>query len=145
MTLLDVVKRFYTNDKCLKYIENIRWSDSITCPRCNSDKISKIYTRNRYECSKCKYQYNATSGTILAKTYLPLSRWFLVIYLFCDSGGKISASEIARILRLPYKTAWFMHHKVKNASRNYDFEQLGGIIKEGGDKNVKPSKKQRAV
>lgn len=128
MTLLEVIKKLNTNEKCLNFIEKIRWPEGIICPRCSEEKITKILTRSKYECYKCKYQFNAIAGTILSKTYIPLSKWMLAIYLFCSYNGKIKPVEITRVLDLPYKTGWYLFNKIKENSKNFDFDQLAGLI-----------------
>lgn len=128
MTLLEVIRRLNTNEKCLKFIEKIRWPEGVRCPRCDGKKIFSIPARNKYECSECEYQYNAIAGTILAKTYIPLSKWMLAIYLFCSYSGRMRPAEIARVLDLPYKTGWHLHNKIKKSSKNFEFDQLAGLV-----------------
>lgn len=128
MTLLEVIKKLNTNLKCLKLIENIRWSGGVICPRCNGQKIITIRSRNKFECSFCKYQFNAIAGTIFSKTYVPLSKWMLAIHLFCSHEGEIKPAELSRILNLPYKTVWHLLDKIKENSKNYSFIQLAGLV-----------------
>lgn len=128
MSLLEVVRRFDTQAKCLRYIERLRWPNGVRCPRCNADTISRIRTRRKFECSRCRYQFTATAGTIFHKTFIPLPKWFTAIYLMCSSKKGISANQIARDLDLPYKTAWSMCHRIRQAMANTDFERLCGIV-----------------
>jgi transposase-like protein len=128
MTLLEVAKMLNTNEKCLKFIEKKRWPNEVSCPRCNSTKVVRVYSRNKFECNDCKYQYNAIAGTVLSKTYIPLSKWMIAIYLFCSSKGKLKSSEIAKSLNLPYKTAWSLLKKIKDNYKSLEFEKLAGLI-----------------
>jgi len=128
MTLLEIIKKLTTKEKCLKYIEKIRWPEGVICPRCGEHRVSIINTRDRFECYKCKYQFNAIAGTILSKTYIPLSKWILAIYLYCSHSGQIKPAELMRVLNLPYKTSWHLLNKLKKNSRNFDFKQLAGLI-----------------
>ncbi len=128
MTLLEVVKKLNRKSKCLKFIAQIRWTDGIMCPRCAHKVIHRITTRHKFECSNCRYQFNAIAGTPLSKTYIPLPKWMLAIYLFCSSEGKVRAAELVRVLDLPYKTAWHMHKKIQKESKNFEFEKLAGIV-----------------
>jgi len=128
MTLLEIIKKLNTNEKCLNFIEKIRWLAGVICPRCGGQKIIRVPTRNKNECSICNYQFNAIAGTILSKTYIPLSKWMLDIYLFCSHNGKIKPAEITRVLDLPYKTGWYLLNKIKKNSKNLDFNQLAGLI-----------------
>lgn len=129
MTLLEVVRRFDSQTKCLRRIEKLRWPNGVRCPRCNADTVSWIRTRHKFECSRCKYQYTATTGTVFHKTFIPLSKWFMAIYVMCSSKKGISANQIAGDLDLPYKTAWSMYHRIRQAMANTDFETLCGVVR----------------
>lgn len=128
MTLLEVAKNLNTNSKCLAFIEKIRWPEGVTCPRCEEQKIHRLAVRRKFECSSCRYQFNATAGTALSKTYISLPKWMLAIYLFCSSSGKLRAVELVRVLDLPNKTAWQMVKKIQRESKNFEFEELAGIV-----------------
>jgi transposase-like protein len=78
MKLIDVTKKFTTDDKCLDYIEQMRWPNGeIGCVHCGEvGRISKITReaegknkRTRlFQCLACGKQFSATSGTIFNDT-----------------------------------------------------------------------------
>lgn len=55
------------------------------------------------------YQYSAIVGTIMESTKLPLTKWFLAIYLMTQSKNAISTLELGVF----YKTAWMLKHKLQ--------------------------------
>ena len=128
MTLLEIIRTLNTDSKCLDFIAKVRWPTQITCPRCGGEKISRLRIRNKLECSKCKYQYNATAGTAFSKTYIPLPKWMLALYLYCSSKGKVKSAELARTLDLPYKTAWNLRNRIRKNHSNFDFDRLAGLV-----------------
>ncbi|MBW1896368.1 MAG: transposase [Deltaproteobacteria bacterium] len=128
MTLLEVTKKLNTHKRCLKFIEQTRWPHGITCPRCEGEKIINVGTRDKYECSECRYQFNATAGTVLSKTYIPLPKWMVAIYLFCAHSGQTRAAELVRVLDLPYKTAWHLLNRIRRDGKNHDFDKLAGLV-----------------
>src|SRR5665213_3433804 len=136
MKLIDVHKQFNTEDKCLDYIENMRWPSGVCCIKCGSLNVSKITReakgRNKrkriYQCleKECKHQFSATSGTIFADTHLALEKWFLAIALVCEAKKGISACQVQRHLGVNYRTAWHLCHRIRAAM--VDGGLLGGVI-----------------
>jgi transposase-like protein len=117
MNLMKLMLRFHKDEQCRAYIEHVRWPDGVKCPRCGSDKISRAYARNQYECNveSCGYHFSVTSGTIFHDSHLPLPKWFAAIYLMIESRKGISANQMKRTLEVSYKTAWFLCHRIRAA------------------------------
>ena len=67
MTLMD---RFHSEEKCRSYLEGLRWPKRIECPRCDSEKISRIHKRGQFDCDSCRYQFSVTAGTIFHDSHL---------------------------------------------------------------------------
>lgn len=128
MSLLKVLKNCDTQEKCEKYIERLRWPKGVICPKCSFKTISRLRTVKKFECTKCKYQFSVTAGTIFHKTYVPLPKWFLVIYLMASGNKKVSINQIHKDLDLPYKTVWHMCQRIKKAMRTNDFNRLAGVL-----------------
>jgi len=84
--------------------------------------------RGQYDCNVCRYQFSVTSNTIFHDTHLPLWKWFLAIYLVIESKKGISACQVQRTLRITYKTAWFLCHRIRAAMREVQAEKLKGIV-----------------
>ena len=63
-------------------------------------------------------------------SHLPLRKWFLAIYLMCESKKGVSALQLKRILGVAYKTAWYLCHRIREAMGNDPFEgpTLLGIV-----------------
>ncbi len=47
MDLADLIQQFGSEEKCRDYLVLLRWPDGVTCPRCDSRKISRIVKRNQ--------------------------------------------------------------------------------------------------
>lgn len=121
-TLIETVQKFASEEACIAHLERIRWPKGLRCPKCNSERISKFDAagktgkiRHLYECMGCSYQYSVTVGTIFHDSHMPLTKWFLVIYLICSSRKGISAKQLQRELGVSYETAWYMAHRVRLA------------------------------
>ncbi|MEX3582134.1 MAG: IS1595 family transposase, partial [Burkholderia sp.] len=57
-------------------------------------------------------QCSSIVGTIFEKTKLPLTTWFLGIYLVTQSKNAISGLELKRQLGVSYKPVWLIKHKL---------------------------------
>ncbi len=113
--LCTLIEQFGSEERCREYLEALRWTDGIECPRCASSKISKIAKRNQFDCDGCRYQFSVTAGTAFNNSHLPLWKWFLATYLLCESRKGMSANQIKRSLGVSYKTAWYLCHRIRSA------------------------------
>jgi transposase-like protein len=126
--LLSVINRYGTDDQCREYLTDLRWPDGIACPTCKSDKISRIVKRHQFDCDSCRYQFSVMSGTIFHDTHLPLTKWFYATYLMCESRKGISANQLKRMLRVSYKTAWYLNHRIRAAMAEVNQPMLDGTV-----------------
>jgi transposase-like protein len=131
MKLIDVTKQFTTDDKCLDYIEKMRWPHGVGCVHCGSMSVSTITRttgknkRTRiYQCleKECGKQFSATSGTIFNDSHLPLTKWFLAIAMICEAKKGMSACQLQRHLGVNYRTAWYLAHRIREAMKE------GGLL-----------------
>lgn len=128
LDLCKLIEQFGSEDKCRRYLEMLRWDETVLCPRCMSDKISRIHERDQFDCDACRYQFSVTAGTMFADTHLPLWKWFLATYLICESKKGMSANQIKRVLGVSYKTAWYLCHRIRAAMKEVDVPKLDGIV-----------------
>lgn len=154
MTLPEWIKKFGTDEACQQYLFTQRWPEGFTCTRCQGHKYWKVQRSDRtaplYECATCHYQASVTVGTIFHRTKVPLSVWFLAIFLMAVDKGGISALSLSRQLGVSYPTAWLMHHKIQHAmaARNGQY-QIGGLVELDdayfGGKSHGPGKRGRGT
>jgi len=127
ISIIEIFQRFNTEEKCIKHFEKIRWPKGLVCPRCGSKRIFKFKAegktgkeRHLYECVDCHYQYSVTTGTIFHNSHLPLTKWFLAIYMICSAKKGVSAKQLQRELDISYQTAWYMSHRIRLAMQEDD-------------------------
>ena len=113
--LISVIDKYSTDEKCRRSLEQLRWPDGVVCPKCQSKKISRISTRNTFDCDSCRNQFSVTVGTIFNDTHLPLTKWFLATYIMVESKNGISANQLRGMLGISYKTAWYLCHRIRKA------------------------------
>lgn len=127
--LINLIERYSDEEKCRKYLEALKWEKGIQCPRCASEKVSRILKRGQFDCDECRYQFSVTAGTIFHDTHLPLWKWFLAVYLMTESKKGISANQLKRSLAVSYKTAWYLCHRIRKAIEEAkDKPQLDGTV-----------------
>jgi transposase-like protein len=128
MNLMKLFEDFDTDVECRAFLEALRWPNGINCPNCQSEKISRIRERNQFDCDSCRYQFSATAGTIFHDSHLPLPKWFVAVYLMCESKKGISANQMKRTIKVSYKTAWYLCHRIRKAMDEMKPTQLTGIV-----------------
>src|ERR1035437_123281 len=122
-SIFEVVSKFNTEESCAEHFEKIRWPNGVRCVRCEGDRISRFTGQGKtgkdrriYECMDCNYQFTVTVGSIFHDSHLPLTKWFVAIYLICSAKKGISAKQLQRELAIgSYKTAWYMAHRIRVA------------------------------
>jgi transposase-like protein len=125
MDLMKLIAKFDTDEKCRMALEKLRWPEGVRCIRCGSEKISRNYKRNQFECTPCGYHFSVTAGTIFHDSHLPLRKWFIAIYLISESKKGMSALQLKRVLGVAYKTAWYLCHRIREAVKDADTTLLG--------------------
>jgi transposase-like protein len=104
-----------TEDRCRRYLEELRWPEGISCPRCDCRSVGAIPARRRFYCRGCRYHFSLTSGTVFHNSHLPIWKWFLAIELMLDAESGLPANQLVRLLGGSYKTAWFVEHRIRSA------------------------------
>jgi transposase-like protein len=119
---------FDTDSECRLALEELRWPDGVHCLRCDSDKISRISTRNQYDCDSCRYRFSVTTGTVFHDSHLPLPKWFMAVLLMVEAKKGISANQMKRTLGVAHKTAWYLCHRIREAMATCSKEPLTGTV-----------------
>ncbi|MCI0724284.1 MAG: IS1595 family transposase [Acidobacteria bacterium] len=121
-SIFEHLRQFDSEEKCIAHFERIRWPRGLRCIRCKGKRVFKFETegktgkeRHLYECVDCRYQFSVTTGTIFHDSHLPLTKWFLAIYMICSAKKGVSAKQLQRELDTSYKTAWYMAHRIRLA------------------------------
>ena len=130
INLVSLIDKFQTDDQCREALEHIRWPDGVHCTRCGCVEPYELEERKCFECRECGYQFSVKSETIMHDSHLPLRKWFIAIYLMCESKKGISANQMKRTLGVQYRTAWYLCHRIRQAMGNEPFEGpvLVGVV-----------------
>jgi len=132
LSLRDFQKRYGTDEQCERALFAARWPRGWRCARCGCAR--SFPTRNGrgrqlWECLICGYQSSSIVGTVFEHTKLPLSLWFLALYLMTQHKNAISALALKRHLGVTYKTAWLVKHKLlQTMVLREEARRLGGRV-----------------
>ena len=127
-TLLELERRFRSDEDCAEYLAALRWPGGWSCPRCSTAEAWTI-RRDRWLCGHCRYEMSITAGTIFQDSHMPLTIWFRAMWQVTSQKNGISALGLQRVLGLgSYKTAWAMLHKLRRAMVRPGRERLHGVV-----------------
>ncbi|HYG15310.1 MAG TPA: IS1595 family transposase [Bacteroidia bacterium] len=126
-TILDVVTIFSTDSRCIKHLEHIRWKGNVISP---FDASSTVYKskNNRYKCRNTNKYFNVRTGTIFEDSKIPLTKWFMAIYLALSDKKGISSYQLSRYISVTQKTAWFMLHRIRMACTDGSVDVMSGMV-----------------
>jgi len=91
-----LIGRFGTEEACEAHMVSLRWPEGFECPRCGARSYERVAGRREFRCAGCSWQFSATSGTLIAHTRLPLTKWFRAAYMVCADPRGASAQAVAR-------------------------------------------------
>lgn len=140
LTLMEITRRFSTEEAARDYFERLRWPNGPVCAHCGNvaqDRIYKVTPNPEkkiraglYKCAECKEQFTVTVGTVCEDSHIPLNKWLIAFYMMCASKTQISALQVQRHLELgSYRSAWFMCHRIRFALKEIEpNDQLTGTV-----------------
>jgi len=123
LNLVALAQHFSDEDKAREFLEKLRWPDGPVCPHCG--EINNAYRlepkteskrpgrKGLWKCAGCREQFTVTVGTIFEDSHIPLSKWLLAYHLLCASKKGMSAHQLHRMLKVTYRSAWFMAHRIR--------------------------------
>jgi transposase-like protein len=131
MSIAEFSTAFGDEAKCSAAVVAARWPDGFRCPRCDSPDhyIVGHGARKLFQCNECRHQTSVTAGSMMEHTKLPLTKWFLAMYLISQAKTGLSALALKRHLGVSYPTAWLLHHKINlSMAAQDDTERLSGYV-----------------
>jgi transposase-like protein len=130
---LDLTNNIFHNDESAReHLESLLWPDGPVCPRCGvtGDRITKLQgTSTRpgvYKCKDCRKPFSVTVGSIMERSHIQLSKWVLAAQLMASSKKGFSALQLQRMIGTNYETAWFLFHRLREATNDPSPGPMGG-------------------
>lgn len=127
MNLTELHRKFGTQEKCITYLEKLRWGKKPVCIFCGSDNIVKRKNSIRWHCNNENKDFSVLMGTIYEETRLPLPKFFEITFLMNNAKMGISAAEISRAVGVKYHTSWYACHRIRCAMIDKEI-RLEGMV-----------------
>jgi transposase-like protein len=111
---------FHDETAAREWLEARVWKDGRKCPHCGVIDQSTLMkgktTRpGLYQCNACREPFTVTVGTLYESSKIPLHTWLAVTHLMMSSKKGMSALQISRMIDRPYKTVWFLCHRIRES------------------------------
>jgi transposase-like protein len=150
--LKDIDSKLKDEKTCRAYYEQIRWDGNVVCPHCGNEgaySLKPSAFQNEYKCKnkECHKKFNCLTGTIFENTKISLITWFKAVHLATTLSKGISSANLAKIIGITQKSAWFMLHRIREMLYENEPTLLEGEIEAdetyigGKDKNRHASKR----
>ena len=116
---------FHDDEAARVWLETELWPHGPICPHCKGVNLAtqmhgKAHRPGAYQCNACREQFTVTVGTLYERSHIPLHLWLAVTHLMMASKKGMSALQISRMIGRPYKTVWFMCHRIRESMKPAD-------------------------
>lgn len=128
--LTQLMQTFSDETVCRKYLEDMLWKGTPTCPKCGCQRSYKLNDGKTYKCAskECHKKYTVTVGTVFENTNIALGTWFAAIYLATAHKKGISSLQLSRDLGVTQKTAWFLLHRIRKMMQERAPKLLANVV-----------------
>lgn len=125
---------FHNEAKAREWLEARVWPNGPVCHHCGvigqATLMQGETTRpGLYQCNACRKPFTVTMGTLYESSKMPLHTWLAVTHLMMASKKGMSALQISRMIGKPYKTVWFLCHRIRESLRDTSLPPMGGSNK----------------
>lgn len=141
---------FHDEAKALQHLETSCWNGEPYCPHCGSTRIHRMVGKTQagmFLCNDCRDKLTVRTGSVMERSHVPLHNWLLVTHIMAASKKGMSASQVARMIGVTYKTAWFLCHRIREAMDGDTVNNLlggGSGVVDAGETSVGGKAKNRA-
>jgi transposase-like protein len=124
--------KIYTDTNAAReHLQKLLWPQGPICPHCGSvDQSTELQGKSTrpgvFKCRECEKPFSVTVGTVFERSKIPLHTWVYATDLLTASKKGMSAHQLHRMLKVTYKTAWFMAHRIRKAMEEINPSPLGG-------------------
>ena len=130
--IVGAIRYFADPDVCVDFMASMRWPNGVVCPHCQSERVSYLKSRRIWKCLNpdCYKQFSVKTQSVFEDSPIALDKWMVAVWMLVNCRNGVSSHEIARVVKVTQKSAWFMLHRIRLALRRGNWEMMGG---EGGN------------
>lgn len=129
-SILAFQKHFSSEETCREYLELQRWNGVPVCPHCATTNNTRLKGGKRFQCNEkqCRGKFSVTVGTVFENTKIPLTKWFLAMYIIANHSKGISSTQLSNWLDVTQTTAWFLNHRIREMLGDKSGNLLSGTV-----------------
>jgi transposase-like protein len=126
---------FHDETAAREWLEARVWPNGPVCHHCGvvgeaTLMKGKTTRPGLYQCNACRKPFTVTMGTLYESSKVELHVWLAVTHLMMSSKKGMSALQISRMIGKPYKTVWFLCHRIRESLKaSPDLAPMGGANK----------------
>lgn len=125
--LIEFAERFKTDQDCLDYLAELKWTDGFTCVKCGH-KGSQVRKNKARTCNKCSHIETPTANTLFHKVKFGIKKAFFICFEMSTSTKSLSANYVAVRFGVTEKTARLFMHKVREAMKSSETMPMDGNV-----------------
>lgn len=119
---------FHNEEAAFAYVEARLWPQGPVCRHCGgTDRIGLLRGKTTrpglYKCYACRKPFTVRVGTMFESSHVPLRYWLQAIHLISSSKNGISTRQLRRTFGGSMTTAWFLSHRIREATKPIGFDE----------------------
>ena len=131
LTLIELTKKFSSDEVAGKWFTEHRWPEGPYCPNCGSFNVQsdikhKTMTHRCRDCEDRK-MFSLKTGTIMQGSNLGYQVWAIAIYLLTTNLKGVSSMKLHRDLGITQKSAWHLAHRLRQSFKVEDCRFSGMV------------------
>ena len=119
ISLVELFKRWPTDEAAEAWFIARRWPEGVHCPHCGSFNVQcgAKHKTMPYRCreKECAKRFSAKTGTVMEGSKLGFQVWMIATYLLSTSLKGVSSMKLHRDLNINQRSAWFLAHRLRVA------------------------------
>ena len=118
LSIIELMDMFPTEEAAREWLESVVWpGGERRCSKCGSMATGPVPNAKPmpYRCRACQSYFSLRTGTLIARSKIPLRKWAIAIYLCLTSQQPVSSVKLHRALKVSQPAAWSMLHRIRQA------------------------------
>jgi hypothetical protein len=123
-------KELFPDDaSCMRYLENIKWSNGFICKKCGHDRYIIHTSPFSRKCTSCKHVESVTADTLFHGIRIPMDKAFYIVYDTIRSGKSKTLEELSELLGLNKNTVWAFRKKIQTTYELLKTKSKGALVR----------------